>query len=287
MRKWDEELWPLNDVKEWLSSALSANANVEGPVCIYGNKTWGCIAKFLINDEPVVFKGCKQLLFAERINIEKLLSEYCPEYVPQLLAYKTFSDKQTWTLNRYIHGSRVDRTKRFGDILQMVRTLASIQANVAALPISLTESLPRTALEKITPMLDHMTKRISEQYMGMWLAKDSEILQKSGVPENILEQIEVFRPSIVQWTEELIEGEWPISIDHLDFTLHNAIVHDDKQVTIIDWEQAIMSLPFFSLDNLLGNNLEFDDAPMEFQQYDWKLPLTPVQKAICSEYINT
>lgn len=54
------------------------------------------------------------------------------------------------------------------------------------------------------------------------------------------------------WAAELRISGLPYSLDHVDFLPHNAVVQENGRVLIYDWEQAVLSVPFFSLDILLA-----------------------------------
>ncbi|MBI3972529.1 MAG: phosphotransferase [Chloroflexi bacterium] len=45
-------------------------------------------------------------------------------------------------------------------------------------------------------------------------------------------------------------GGWPESIDHTDLHTGNCVVREDGSVLIFDWEVAVISRPFFSIEEL-------------------------------------
>ena len=53
------------------------------------------------------------------------------------------------------------------------------------------------------------------------------------------------------WAKELEDGGWPLSVDHTDFHHDNAVVQADGRIVVFDWVEAVLSSPFFSLDELL------------------------------------
>jgi thiamine kinase-like enzyme len=57
-------------------------------------------------------------------------------------------------------------------------------------------------------------------------------------------------PRLVAWADELGASSIPISVDHVDFLPHNAVVQADGSVLVYDWEQAVVGCPLFSLDVL-------------------------------------
>ncbi len=131
-----------------------------------------------------------------------------------------------------------------------------------------------------------MIQRISSKYLDAWLADHAALLNEFALPANVLEWLEYFRPKVAQWTEELIDGDWPISIDHLDFNISNAVVQDTGQVLIFDWEEAVMSSPFFSISRLLYDADDFEDDPESIVRAEGQLLLTANQMAIRNAYID-
>ncbi|MBV7338643.1 hypothetical protein KFU94_62585 [Chloroflexi bacterium TSY] len=88
--------------------------------------------------------------------------------------------------------------------------------------------------------------------------------------EDILEWLDYFRPKVVDWTEELIAGEWPLSIDHVDFHSSNAIAEENGNLRIIDWEEAILSCPF-SIYRLSLMRDDFVEDPTNIPQTEGRL----------------
>ena len=46
-------------------------------------------------------------------------------------------------------------------------------------------------------------------------------------------------------------AEIPLSLDHPDMNMSNAIILSDGRAILLDWEEATVGCPFFSLDQLL------------------------------------
>ena len=282
---WHEHVWPLADVKSWILSAVPG-ANHVGDPKVLSPKQWGQTAEFKIDEKSVVFKGCELSLFAKRTETEVLLSRRCPDYVPMLLAWKVLPNQQTWTLYRAFKGPDVEQTKKFENILEMTWTLAAIQTIVAQQSPAEKAVLPQTPVEQIPKMLDHMIERIANGYLDAWLANDSELLNAFALPGNVLEEIRSFRPQVAEWTQEYLDGKWPISIDHVDFNISNAVVQENGEMLIFDREEAVMSSPFFSIDRLLDDADAFEDDPASILHTEGHLRLTPNQMAIRNAYIN-
>jgi hypothetical protein len=135
-------------------------------------------------------------------------------------------------------------------------------------------------------MLDAMVQRIADAYLDAWLADDAMLLNAYGLPANVLEEIESFRPKVAEWTQEFLDGDWPMSIDHVDFNVSNAAVQDEGEIVIFDWEEAVISSPFFSIDRLLYDADDFEEDSESIPQTEGQLLLTPNQMAIRNAYID-
>jgi hypothetical protein len=55
----------------------------------------------------------------------------------------------------------------------------------------------------------------------------------------------------MEWADEL--DAWPMSVDHTDLNDTNGIVRRSGRVVIVDWEEAVLACPFYSLDRLLDD----------------------------------
>ncbi len=284
--QWPEYLWPLADVKHWIADVELSSAVVVGPTKIYNEKLWGVTAEFHMGDEAVVFKGCKLPIFAQRGLTEALLQRHCPAYVPKLMAWQALPHDETWTLHRAFQGQAVYRIGDFAHILEMARTLAQIQVQIAELPDADKAPLPHVSLDQIPDMLDHMIDVVDERYLDVWFADDEALLREFDLPSNILEWLDYFYPKVAEWTKELIAGNWPIAIDHLDLNTSNAAVDEHGHLRIFDWEEAVMSSPFFSIDRLLHDADDFEDDPARRQPTAGPLLLTPNQAAIRNAYLD-
>ncbi len=285
--QWPEHLWARADVVTWISSVLDSSAEVVGPTTIYNEKLWGVTAAFGCDGQTVIFKGCKLPLFAERVHTEALLSQHAGDLVPDLLGTKRFDNGETWTLHRTFVGPDVETTGNVENVLEMARTLACLQARVADLSTTETAKLVHTPIARIPEMLDHMVQRIDTTYLDAWHANDERWLKEFNLPTNVLEQIEHFRPRILKWTEELMAGDWPLSLDHLDFNISNAAVLANGQILIFDWEEATMSCPFFSIDRLLQDADDFEDDAENVPRTEGALRLSSNQMAVRNAYLDT
>ena len=285
--QWPEHLWPLSDVTGWIATIFTQDVHITGPTDIYHEKPWGVTASFRVHDENVIFKGCKLPLFAKRLQSEALLAQAITNHwTLKLLGVEAFPNGETWTLHKAFRGQNVYETGKFEDILEMVRVLARVQMQVAE-QLTVASALPtQTPITKIPEMLDYMIQLIEGSYLEAWLADDSRLLDAFNLPTNILEQLKYFRPQVQAWVDELVAEEWPLSIDQVDFHTNNAVVQDDGQILIFDWEEAVISYPFFSVYRLLDDADVFVDDPDSAPKTEGQLRLTMNQMAIRNAYID-
>ena len=261
--RWPEERLPVEVVRDWISAALPGALPVEGPIRLYGGKEWGVTARFHTHTgtgvQAVVFKSC----FLPRFRpgpLFELLSRCCPGRVPELLAWRE-QEGRTDALFRPFVGRTVLETGKLEPLLEMARSLAQIQAQVTAAPPAWRSGLPHLPLAAIPPLLDSMIADIQSTYAPFWEADHSALIRRFEVPDDLIPQLRRFRPRLDEWVQELQAGGWPESLDHVDFLPHNAVVQEGGAVLIYDWEQAVLTCPFFSLDILLAFA---QDYPLNF-----------------------
>jgi aminoglycoside phosphotransferase (APT) family kinase protein len=83
-----------------------------------------------------------------------------------------------------------------------------------------------------------------------------DLAEQFALPDDVDEQLERYGPHVSKWAAELEDGGWPLSLDHVDLHPDNAMLRPDGRVLLLDWEEANLSVPFFSLDRLLDDAWE-------------------------------
>lgn len=269
-----EHEWPSHavnsvEVQAWIASALPNQPRVLGPVEVLQSKEWGVTARFVAvtsdlsspsyaSAEEVVFKADWLRLFAQAPAIYTLLTRYCQGNVPDLLAAAR-RDDVTWTLFRAFDGPTVESLRQPEPLLNLARTLAQIQATIADAPASEKQALPRTALTLIPMMFDVVLRDVRQRHTPFWQSAEGQPLAHHfHLPADLVTQIEAYRSSVLHWAGELQHANWPESIDHVDLHWENAVLQPDGRILIYDWEEAVISCPFFSLDRLLDDARELD-----------------------------
>ncbi len=74
-------------------------------------------------------------------------------------------------------------------------------------------------------------------------------------PPALVDELEKNRPRLIEWASEL-DHLVPHSIDLVDLHLSNAMCASDGRLVILDWEEAVISCPVFSLERLLVDAAE-------------------------------
>lgn len=285
---WPSEVVRVSDVCDWIASVFPNHPQVTGPIAIYTASDWGIAARFTVATQPascdVVLKVCPLALYRSAPHVYELLMRLDSPHVPQLIAW-THRDEQSWMLFRPMSGQTVWATKQPSNFVEMARVLGMLQAKIAEIPIN-TCRFQTTPVEHLPAMFDAIVVDIETTHMATWEANERSMARRYGLPENSLEIICQFRSDIQAWTHELASGDWPLSLDHVDCHANNAFVQTDGTLVIYDWDEAILSCPFFSLDRLLdsAHNL---DAERRLQQAGQEYSLISTEQQVRQMYVDT
>jgi hypothetical protein len=216
---WPNEHISLNAVSRWIASVCASEVD---PPEILQIKRWGVTARF----GSVVLKASFTPLFPQVTKVHALLERIVPEGAPRLIANEMV-DGQLWTLFEHIQGPTAEEVETPGALEAMARELARVQAAVAKLdltrlPVFDVRSVPAALLED----------DLSDQ------------------PEELVQWLRDAQPALQLDADAL--ADVPPSLDHPDVNGSNAIMLDDGRAILLDWEEAIVSCPLFSLDRLLS-----------------------------------
>lgn len=269
---WPETLLPAQAAREWIAASLPGNPPVVGPLIVHQAKEWGATASFAAlgaqttasgarNGREVILKLATLPLFATAPRLAALLHTAAPDAVPEVLAgEQRDTDGLSLTLFRPFEGQPVAEAHALAPLLDMARTLARIQGAMAALPAQDTAGLPRTLVVRIPQLFEAMLRDVRERQMAYWMgtSEGHAIARQFALPPDLPARLEVMRPHIAAWAAELATGAWPETVDHVDLHAENAVLRPDGSVLIFDWEEAVLSVPFFSLDRLLNDARELD-----------------------------
>ncbi|WP_367606087.1 aminoglycoside phosphotransferase family protein [Legionella sp. W05-934-2] len=92
------------------------------------------------------------------------------------------------------------------------------------------------------------------------LIEQDKLLQDDGLTEQEIDHLQKLRPTCINLCEALSKYKIPETINHCDFQENNMLL-DNKSgsIGIIDWGEAVISHPFFSLSGCLWNITFFND----------------------------
>jgi aminoglycoside phosphotransferase (APT) family kinase protein len=121
-------------------------------------------------------------------------------------------------------------------LVALAQATARVQAAVSALPDAERRGLPHSPVERLPEWLDELVADVGRRHPRA---------------RHVLDRLGRLRAPVGEWTAELLAGGWPDSIDHTDLHARNALIDERGLVRIVDWEEAVVGLPFFSLDRLL------------------------------------
>ncbi len=285
---WPEELVAVGAVRAWIASALPGRPEVVGPILVHMAKEWGVTASFAVTGagpaREVVFKACLLPRFAaSAARLYPLLDQLCPGAVPHVLATRTLPDGASWLLFDAFEGTPVAETSAIDALLALARTLARIQVAVADAPEAEKDGLPRTPISDATAWLDATLSDVRGRYAAFWQGEGRELAAQFHLPPDIAERMEMYRPHVAAWARELDQGNWPLTIDHVDLHGENAVIQPGGSILIFDWEEANLSCPFFSLDRLLDDvrdlEEEHEERVAEIGRY------TPAEWALRDAYL--
>ncbi len=217
---WPEEHIALEAAARWVASACGREAE---PPQILQTKRWGVTARF----GSAVLKVSFTPLYPQVIELHALLKRIEPAGAPRLIAIQTV-DGQLWTLFAYIPGATAAEVGTPAALAATARELARVQAAAAKLDL------------KRLPVCD------VRSVPGALLEDDL-----SDQPEQLVQWLRDAQPSLQHDAEAL--ADIPPSLDHPDVNASNAIMLEGGRTLLLDWEEATVGCPLFSLDRLLDD----------------------------------
>lgn len=308
--QWPSNLFDLDDVLEWIGQNVSGRPMVYGPLKLQRITRWSVTSEFGLGEltldatgfplrrsaapgqtqtalyavpetlrGTVIFKANLLPRFAPAIQIYELLSRECAGLVPNLIKGEQ-RPRQIWMLFEYFDGQNVSENVRMKTLLDMVRCIATIQTRIARLDRRALQGLPVATSARPAAVLEEALREIESRYMPAFMADEAALLNKYRLPANLLEIIAQYKPALRAWASELQEGDWPLTVDHPELTTENALF-TRTQTRILDWDEAWIGLPFFSLESLFLDAQTLDDPSSR----GGKLNLTPTQDALRKEFI--
>ena len=252
---------------------------------VYEAKTRAVTARFTVHhsgsSEDVVFKATLEPLFFYAPHVDRLLMRVAPCHVPELIAAQvvdipTFGEGlpataiapeaalrrrgRLYSLYHPFVGPRLRQlfnAARDGDVAALqttteaavtaARVFAAMQVAVAALPDEAKAGIPRVPVASLPALFDDLLERIERDYLARWVAGEGEYPPELPEPRAAFAHLRSMRAAVASWTAELASGPWPETIDHVDVGPHNAALEPDGRIVFFDWEESVLSCPFFSI----------------------------------------
>ena len=260
-QQWPSHLSDVDKTHEWITSVLPEQPDVIGPTTIYAAYNSPpdvrVTARFQVASQQaqhlpdVVFRANHFPLLASSARVHAFLSRHCRGVVPEMLAWQEV-DGGSYLLYRAFEGEIVEKTRSLEALIETAWTLAQIQAAVAIAPEQDKADMPRLPVEQIPTLFAEMLANIRARYETVWAADGGLLSQwMPFAAAEVLARLEPMRAQLEEWSQELAYGPWPMTIVHGDLHTGNAIVQPDGSVLIFDWDDAVLSQPFLSVERLL------------------------------------
>jgi hypothetical protein len=240
--EWPEALSNPDEVRAWIAEVLPGRPEVGGPKQVYQATARTVTAQFTVaGAESVVFKASALDLFGGASRIYELLGRHCAGHVPELLTWRQ-QKGQTWLLFRSFHGQSLD---------------------ASPLPSGSLSRLPHTPVSQVPRVFKTVVGYIGEKHAAYWQGHEGPRAELMPLVPELLARAAHYQGRIERWAAELAAGGWPQSLDHPDLHLGNAVLQPEGRVLIYDWEEAVVSCPFFSMDQVLDDVRALDQAHAE------------------------
>lgn len=195
------------------------------------------LIRFATNRGAVWFKAVGEPNLRE-FPITRLLTARLPQYVPELLAAKT--DWNAWLAAEaqgqgLFESSDLATWCRAAELLAELQ-IASLQHAPDFLAVGAHDVRSQTLLNLVGPFFS-MTEEIMQSQT------------KATVRKLTKQDISTVREQVAEALHKLEEAEIPNALNHLDLNACNVVVSSSK-CTFLDWAEASVGNPFFSLEYL-------------------------------------
>lgn len=289
---WREDLVEINEAKQWLSSNISGVVSVEGPVKIFRSNDWGMTALFKIakkgETKEVVLKIGFLPLFKTSLSIYKTLDHLNSKHVISFIKGE-IKKSQTWLLFEKFEGKQVREFNNVALINEMAGTMARLQLDVVKLDDPLKKGIPVYDFQVLKNTLETYIYQAINEFVPVWKANPSELNEKFHLSFEQIKEITNQRNlrTMIELThnicDELALMNAPLSIYHLDFHTNNAAVTMEQELILYDFEETVIAHPFFVLDKLLDEVIEYN---VETKYENIYIQWTPAQKELRNAYLK-
>ena len=236
---WPEDRVALATAKAWVESVVGSPV---GEPEILQTKIWGVTSRF----GDVVLKVAYSPIFPQIVDVYGVLAQIEPKAAANLLAHAE-TDGQYFNLFEFLPGETAEAKGTSEALVAVARELARVQAATSKMDLS---ALPVVPVEGVVDLLlqDDLSDQPSE--IVEWLHEAAASLRLDAVAL----------------------AKLPLSLDHPDVNASNAMLQQDGTVILLDWEEATVGCPIFSLERLLGDAREHGNVEAVCDAYLGTLP---------------
>ncbi|MBH0229097.1 phosphotransferase [Halobacillus yeomjeoni] len=291
-KSWREDLVKVADAKRWLVSNIPDAKKVEGPVEVFRSNDWGMTASFEVDQavecKEVVLKIGFLPLFKTSPSIYRTLNKLNSEHVVSLITGEV-KQSQTWLLFEKFEGIQLREFNRVEYIHEMAVTMARLQMDFMNLSEPEMKGIPVYDFQGLKDTLENYISRAIVEYVPVWKSEARQLnegfditfenLEAISNPENLKNMIEVTHDIC----DELARMNAPLTIYHIDFHTNNASVTEQQDILLYDFEEAVISHPFFVLDKLLD---EVSECMEETDHETLHIPWTQAQRELRDTYLK-
>jgi len=231
---WPSEHIALDIALQWIASACGHK--VDTPE-ILQTKRWGVTASF----GSVILKASFTPLFPQVTEVHALLERIEPKGGPRLIASEMV-DGQLWTLFENIPGATAEKVGTPEALKATAHELARVQAAVSKLDLT---RLPVFDVRRVPGVL--LEDDLSDQ------------------PPELVQWLRDAQPQLQLDADVL--ADIPPSLDHSDMNGSNSIMLDNGCAILLDWEEATVGCPLFSIDRLLNDAYELSSVETVLNEY--------------------
>ncbi|MBB6452349.1 thiamine kinase-like enzyme [Salirhabdus euzebyi] len=267
--KWNNKKVKLEKAREWIKDSFDECVEVIGPIEIFRSNDWGITSLFEIktgqDTKSVVLKIGFLSIFKPSVSIYETLSKLHSKHLPTFLCGET-KENFTWLVFEKFDAQLVRELDSRSAYRKMGKTMGRIQKELAPI-VKLDDKIPSLPIGKLAVLLPDFVKDKYAKYKGVWKDKLSN--------QDVKVIIENVTKILSQLNEKLV------SIHHLDFHGKNAAIDNRTgEVILFDFEEAVITHPFFTLDKLLREVKELDKVT------DKNNGWTSVQQDIIHAYLE-
>lgn len=255
--KWDNKHVSIDEIKRWIISSWREAKEIIGPIKVFRSNDWGITALFKIVfnegfEKEIVCKVGFLKIFETSADIYNLLKETVPKSVPNIIKSQ-FIDGKTWLQFEVFKEKSIDEVNKLQSLIEIAKKMSEIQVRTSEFIKKNKSSISVINIESIMDLFEVLLHR----YLKKWIEEGENISKDLNMSLEVYnsifneKSIEELKKKVKDLCEELSEFNIPYSIDHVDLHSGNAAILENGEMLIYDWEEAVFSCPFFSIDKLL------------------------------------